>query len=431
MTPEAKNLRTLIQQHLAPTLFSRLQRMGKLAEQMGVAAFLVGGLVRDLLIGRKNFDVDMMIEADGIAFARALSRRRGAQVMVHQRFGTAVVIFPDGFKLDVATARAESYDSPTALPKVTPSSLKDDLSRRDFTINTLAIRLNRSQFGELIDLYGGRRDLKERTIRVLHNLSFVEDPSRVFRAFRFELRFGFRLHEETRTLVKGTVKQELFHCLSGHRLLEELVFLFSEAKPRKAVARPGELDLLRFIHPSLKWLPRLAALLKAVEHVLGWYRRQCRERTINAWLVYFMALMEVITEKAVGETLQRLTVPERQAEKIRAGRFASTAILHRLAKRPRSRPSETYRALTGFSDETLLLLMAKTKSRTVKRQISDFLTTHRHVNTFLTGTDLKAMGLKPGPIYKKILGRLLEARLNREISAEAEEWELVKRMTKI
>lgn len=289
MTPEAKNLRTLIQQHLAPTLFSRLQRMGKLAEQMGVASFLVGGLVRDLLIGRKNFDVDVVIEADGIAFARALSRRVGAHVIAHQRFGTAVVIFPDGFKLDVATARAESYDSPAALPKVTPSSIKDDLSRRDFTINTLAIRLSQPQLGELFDLPGGRRDLKEKTIRVLHNLSFVEDPTRVVRAIRFELRFGFRLHEETRTLIKGAVKQELFHCHSGHRLLEELMLLFSEAEPRKVVARLGELDLLRFIHLSLKWLPRLAALLKAVEHVLGWYRRQCRERTTNAWLVYFMA----------------------------------------------------------------------------------------------------------------------------------------------
>ena len=425
------NLRALLRRRLSALLFSRLQKMGRLAEQMGVSAFLVGGLVRDLLLGRRNFDVDVVIEGDGIAFAVALSRLAGARVTAHQRFGTAAVVFPDSFKLDVATARAESYECPAALPTVVPSSIKDDLSRRDFTINTLAIRLNQPQFGELIDLYGGRRDLRERTIRVLHNLSFVEDPTRVFRAIRFELRFGFRLHKETRALIKRAVKQELFHRLSGHRLLEELILLFSEAKPRKAVARLSELDLLQFIHTDLKWSPRLAVLLKTVEHALGWYRRRCRERTIDAWLVYFMALMEVVTEKAVGQTLKRLTVPERQAENIRAGRLASTGILRRLAKRPLPRPSETYRALTGFSDETLLFLMAKIKSQTVKRQISAYLTTYRHVKPSLTGTDLKAMGLKPGPIYKKILGRLLEARLNREINAKALERELVKRMAKI
>ena len=359
----------------------------------------------------------------------------GAQVTTHQQFGTAAVVFPDGFRLDVATARAESYESPAALPKVVPSSIKDDLSRRDFTINALVIRLTQPQFGEIVDLYGGRRDLKEKTIRVLHALSFVEDPTRVFRAIRFELRFGFHLGKDERVLIKDAIQQDVFHRLSGHRFVSELIRLLCEERPSRVIARLGELELLCFIHRSLKWSLRLDRLLQSVERVLARYRRRHLGRPwsvrLDTWLVSFMALTDVMTARAVGETLRRLKMPERQANKIRAGRVASPGILRRLAKRPPPRPSEIYRVLAGLSEETLLFLMAKTHSMAVTRAISAYLITYRHVKPSLTGTDLKAMGLKPGPIYKKILGCLLDVRLNREISTKAEERELVKQMAKI
>ncbi|MGH7166852.1 MAG: CCA tRNA nucleotidyltransferase, partial [Nitrospiraceae bacterium] len=418
-----------------------------------------------------NLDVDLVIEGEGIAFARALGRQQGATVKAHERFGTAVVILPDGFKLDVATARTEYYEYPTALPTVERSSIKKDLYRRDFTINTLAVRLNADRFGELIDFYGGRRDLDEKTIRVLHSLSFVEDPTRVFRAIRFEHRFGFRLGKETLTLIKGAVKMDLFHRLSGSRLQEELILLLSEEEPREAIARLDELDLLRFVHPSLKWSPRLATLLKSVEEALGWYKIASLNwvnqtvgaggarvpvaasgstgdglpptkvgvggassgpspTRMDAWLVYFMALMEVIPGKAVGETLKRLPVPERHAERIRAAHFSSRSILRQLAKRPPPGPSEVYRVLAGHADETLLFVIAKTKLESVRRQVSAYLTAYRHVKPALTGADLKALGIKPGPIFKKILGQLHDARLNGEIHSEAEERELVKRIVR-
>ena len=182
-----------MKERLPKRVFSKLEQAGELADHMGVSAFVVGGFVRDLLLGIENLDLDLVIEGDGIAFARALGRREKARVKVHERFGTAVVMFPEGFKLDVATARTEYYEYPAALPTVEPSSIKKDLYRRDFTINTMAVRLNKGEFGALIDFYGGRRDLKEKTIRVLHSLSFIEDPTRVFRAIRFEQRFGFHL----------------------------------------------------------------------------------------------------------------------------------------------------------------------------------------------------------------------------------------------
>ena len=242
---------------------------------------------------------------------------------------------------------------------------------------------------------------------------------------------------------------DLFHRLSGSRLLEELILLFSEEEPRKAIARLAELDLLRFIHPALEWSPRLEALLKAVENVLDWYRiasLNWEDRKVgvggatlsgpphtrmDTWVVYFAALMEVVPDKAVREVLKRLPVPERQAEKIRAGRFTSYAILRRLAKRPPLKPAETYRTLLGLSDEVLLFLMAKTKSEAVKRQISACLTIYQHVKASLTGSDLKAMGLNPGPLYKKILDRLLDARLNGEVKTDADEQDLAKKIAKL
>lgn len=433
-----RNVRGMMKERLPARAFALLEEAGRLAGELEVSAFVVGGFVRDFLLGIANLDLDLVVEGDGIGFARALAGRKAATVKAHERFGTAVLVFPDGFKLDVATARTEYYEYPTALPTVEQSSIKKDLYRRDFTINTLAIRLNARHFGELIDFYGGQRDLHEKTIRVLHSLSFVEDPTRVFRAIRFELRFGFRLGKETLSLIKGAAKMDLFHRLSGHRLLEELILLFSEEEPRKAVARLGELDLLRFIHPSLKWSSRLAALLKAVEDALTWYKVASLTwpvRTppthLDRWAVYVMALMEVLPAKAVGDTLKRLAVPARQAEKIKTGHFGSNRILRRLAKRPSPTPAETHHILAGLSDEALLLLMAKTKSEAVKRQVSACLTMYQHVKPSLTGTHLKALGLKPGPQFKKILDRLLDARLNGEVKSEADERELLKRIARL
>ena len=443
-----RNIRAMLKDRLPATLFALLERAGDLAERTSVSVYAVGGFVRDLLLGRPNLDVDLVIEGDGIAFARMLAKATGAKVKAHERFGTAVLIFPDGFKLDVATARTEYYEFPTALPTVERSSIKKDLYRRDFTINTLAVRLNAVRFGELIDFYGGQRDLSEKTIRVLHSLSFVEDPTRVFRAVRFEQRFGFRLGKETLALIKGAVKMDLFHRLSGSRLLEELILLFSEDEPRTIIHRLGELDLLRFIHPSLKPTSRLDALLKSVEQVLNWYKvaslswpgnRNSRvgvggasagppPTRMEVWIVYMMALMEVIPRKGVTETVKRLAMPARVAEKIRAGHGAANRLVRRLARRPGPRPAETYRALYGLSDETLLLLMAAGKSEVVKKQVSAHLTTYQHVKPALTGQDLKAMGLKPGPLFKQILNRLLDARLNGEVSSEAEERKLVKQI---
>lgn len=415
-----RNVRTALQSHLPAHIFALLERAGALADRLHVSAYVVGGFVRDLLLRRPNLDLDLVIEGDGIAYARALAQELGASITTHERFGTAVLSFPDGFKLDVATARTEYYEYPTALPTVERSSIKKDLYRRDFTINTLAIRLNANRFGELIDFYGGQRDLNEKTIRVLHSLSFVEDPTRVFRAIRFEQRFGFRLARDTVALIKGAVRMDLFHRLSGPRLLEELVHLLSEEEPRKAITRLQELDLLRFIHPGLTRDTRLDRMLKSVEDALDWYKLLYLDRKMDGWLVYFMALMDRLPGEAVHETLTRLMMPERDAEKVRIARFRSEELLRRL-RHPTLKPSEVFRTLNGLPDEVLLLLLAKAKSESVKRRLSAYLTTYQQTKPLLTGKDLQEMGISPGPLYRSILDRLLAAHLDGEVMTKEDE----------
>ena len=425
-----RNVHGQLRARLSDDMHALLKSAGELAERRNVSAYVVGGFVRDLLLGRPNLDLDLVIEGDGIAYARALSRALHGTVETHDRFGTAVITLEGGRTLDIATARTEYYEYPTALPTVERSSIKKDLYRRDFTINTLAICLNPTRFGALLDFYGGQRDLKDGIIRVLHSLSFVEDPTRVFRAVRFEHRFGFRLGKETLSLIKGAVKMDLFHRLSGSRLLTELVLLLSEDEARHAIARLGGLDLLRFVHPKLKLTPQVSTMLKHSEEALDWYRLLYLDRPIDAWLVYLMALMDVLPADAVDETLRRLTVPHRQAKTIRVARAQGRELLHRLERRPSLRPAESYRILKQLPDEVLLFLLAKSGSEVVKRQLSAFFTTYQHVKPTMTGTDLRALGVKPGPIYTTIFSRLLDGRLNGELTSEADERALVMQMIK-
>ena len=423
-----RNVKGLLRSRLPHRLVTLLEEAGQLADRCEVPLCVVGGCVRDLLLGIENLDLDLVVEGDGIAFARTLGNRLQARVKVHERFGTAILVLPDGFKLDVATARTEYYEYPTALPTVEQGSIKKDLYRRDFTINALAVRLNGKGFGDVLDFYGGQRDLNDKVIRVLHGLSFVEDPTRVFRAIRFETRFGFHLGKDTAALIAGAVKMNLFQRLSGHRLLEELKLLFSERGPKQAIKRLAEFGLLRFIHPKLSWSDRLDKLLIALDESIDWYRLLYLDRQMDVWLVYMMGLLEVLPERAVKDLLKRFPFSEQEASRLKMARVGCHNIARRLASKRPLKPAEAYHLLSGLSDETLLLLMAKSKGETVKRQVSAFLTTYQHVKPILTGSDLKMMGLKPGPKFRQILDRLLDARLNGEVKTETEERAIVCRM---
>ena len=242
-----------------------------MADALHFNAYAVGRICERHFALPRNLDIDVVIEGDGIEFARTLATSLGGRVRAHEAFRTAVVVLPDGKKIDVATARLEYYRSPAALPTVERGSIKLDLYRRDFTINTLAIKLNPEGFGTLIDFFGAQKDLKQKVIRVLHNLSFVEDPTRVFRAIRFEQRFGFRIGKLTSGLIENAVKMDFFKDLSGRRLFSELRQILEEEKPILALGRINEYNLLKLIHPKIVFDQALKRLLNSVEKVITWY----------------------------------------------------------------------------------------------------------------------------------------------------------------
>ncbi len=421
-----RNVKGLIEERVPPEVREALQVVGEVADQSGFPVYLVGGIVRDLFLRVMNLDVDIVVEGDGITFAGMLVRNMGGRMKTHQKFGTAVVILPNGLKLDIATARLEYYESPAALPTVELSSIKKDLYRRDFTINTLAVRLNRKRFGELIDFFGGLRDIKDKTIRVLHSLSFVEDPTRVLRAIRFEQRFDFHLSKHTQNLIKTSVNMKLFNRLTGERIYAELILMFSEAEPLKVLRRMKDFDLLKFIHPNLKGSPNLERLFTSIGETLTWYRLLYLDKKAEKWFVYFLGLFDRVKDAAAAEALERLAVPARMRVRVQQARTRSRDVLYLFYKEPQLSPSRVYDLLVPLDIEAILMMMAKAKQERAKKYISLYLTHLRNVKVTLTGDDLKALGIPPGPKYRKILAELLDARLDGIIRSHEDEIEYVK-----
>jgi tRNA nucleotidyltransferase (CCA-adding enzyme) len=406
---------------------SLLRELGNLADEGGVSLYLVGGVVRDLLLKRVNWDLDLTVEGNGIAFARLVADRYGAGLAVFERFATARLVFPDGLKMDIATTRRESYAQPAILPTVQPASIEEDLSRRDFSINAIAVQLNPRQFGCVLDPYGGQRDLRARTIRVLHVGSFQDDPTRLFRAIRFEQRFGFRLERTTLRLLAQAASTNLIQQLSGPRLKNEILLLFAEHDPVRAIARLGQLKLLRFLHRRLCYTKNVKRVVTAVPRALAWWARRFPDSVIDRPIVYLMALSNESSPVVVAAMIRRLALSRVQARSVRAGGSLVDRALKRLTNKGTVRPSQVYRLLADLSDEALVLLLAKQVSAQhgmrvslLKRHLVAY-ARNRAIKTALTGRDLQAMGLKPGPQYKTILGKLLDARIDGMITTQVEE----------
>lgn len=419
----SRNLSGWLRDKFPENVHAMLRLSGEIAEQLGYGAYLVGGSVRDLLMGEQNLDIDIVIEGDGIAFAHTLSQRIPAKVRSHPAFGTARIFF-ETLSMDVATARTEYYESPAALPKVETSSLKKDLYRRDFTINSLAIRLNPRDFGLLMDFFGGQRDIKEKTIRVLHNLSFVEDPTRAFRAVRFSERFGFRLSRHTESLMKSALEMRLFDRLSGSRLYDELLLAFHETNPVRTLQRLSDYGLLKVIHPAITFDEDLEHALAAMGETLAWYDLLFLDAKVDKGILYLMALLSLLDEPDRRDALARLSVPPRTRELIQSSISESAAIL---AKLPAKDPVALYHLLANRETEAILFAISAAKNVGKKKDISHFLVELRKVKPLLKGTDLQMLGVPQGPLYSRILNELRDARLMGKVVTREDEMAFVKK----
>jgi len=428
--PSPKNLTSLMREQLPPEFFAIIETISQTADGVPINAFLVGGFVRDLLLKIENVDLDVVVEGDGIQFAKILAQKVEGSYKGFPQFHTAVVKFPQGFKVDIASARTEFYESPAALPIVQKDSMRSDLYRRDFTINALAIRLNKPHFGELIDYFGGRRDLEEGIIRVLHDLSFIEDPTRLLRAIRFQQRFQFRIEENTRQLMREAVKKEILNLLSGTRLFNELRLLFEEEHTAEAIQTMAEFDILRFIHPRMTYTQTLRRILDNIEKVISWYNLLYREPKPKLWLIYLMGLFEGLSPAEREAGAERLSRPPKERKTLKAYPREVNTIIRKLVKKGEAKPSQIYSWLHHPRLEVLLYTMARSEQEEVKQAISLYLSALSRVKLNISGDDLLKLGCSPGPLFNKILQKILLAKLDGLVSTSEEELEMAKKLIK-
>jgi tRNA nucleotidyltransferase (CCA-adding enzyme) len=412
-----------------------VRRISREAHEMGVVPYFVGGLVRDLLLGTPIVDVDLVIEGDGIALANRLSKELGGRVTAHKRFGTAKWLLSKRVwkqvtgkvaadlppSVDFASARTEFYIYPTALPKVERSSIKQDLHRRDFTINTLAICLDPDHWGELLDFYGGESDLREGIIRVLHSLSFVDDPTRMLRAARLESRLDFRLDPRSEGMIADALP--LLKRVSGDRIRRELEQIFDEPEPIQVLNRLDELGVLAHIHPDLRcdrWLESRYAVLQEE------LSRETWDLTAEDDAFLHLALLAYRLDEAQLEAfIDRL--------KIKRGDADDLCLLPDLrVALPRlgwvRRPSTVCDTLRPFPVRVLAVAWVASSSGRQQAQLLRYQTEWRLVEPEISGDDLKEMGLKPGPLFGQLLDALRDARLDGKVGTRQDEEALLERL---
>jgi tRNA nucleotidyltransferase (CCA-adding enzyme) len=430
-----RNIAALVREQLPAAHVRILEEAGKLGDALDMAVYAVGGFARDLILKQPNLDIDLSIEGDGIVFAEALAKVLNGWVRPHHKFKTAIVFYTDEQNieqhLDVATARLEFYEHPGALPTVQLSSIKMDLYRRDFTINALAVQLNPARFGALIDPFRAQRDIKEKFINVLHSLSFVEDPTRLLRAVRFERRFNFRTSQQTERLIKNALALDMLDKLSGSRLFNELKHVFDEKDVPACIRRMESWNLLRMIHPVLKLNPAKDILVASIDEVLAWYRLLYKHPLPRAWVVFLLGLCTGAKYPDVSDLLDRLAFIERAKSDFLSLRENCRKTLERLTSMQKNGPlpmSRIHETLNNLELEGLLFLMARYgQGHGVNQDISIYLTKLREVKPDVTGADLVIMGETPGPLFGETLRHVLAAKLDGTVVSREEQLALASR----
>jgi tRNA nucleotidyltransferase (CCA-adding enzyme) len=428
------NLRERLEQNFPAARRALLHAMATMADRQRMPRYLVGGVVRDLILKISSHDLDLVVEGDAIGLVRSVAKEFGGRVRSHDRFGTAKWLLrgvdlgkldlpaesaselPDS--LDLVSARAEFYPHPSALPEVERGNLKLDLHRRDFTINTLALSLNTARFGEVSDFWGGLRDLDEKRIRVLHSISFVDDPTRILRAVRLEQRLGFEIEPRTRDLIARALP--LLHRVSGDRIRHELEAIFEEPAPENALRRLQELEILGQIHKDLEWNPdhmehirRARAFVPDPAWNLAGDGREMVS-PLSAWLTGHPG--GVLTG-----ILERLNLPKRESQNILAARQAAD----RLAALPKdASPSRLVDLLEDVPEPALVGAILQSEGL-VRDRLERYLAEWRTIQPATDGSVLRRRGLPPGPRYREILHTLRSARLDGRISTAEDETQML------
>lgn len=387
--------------------FPLLEYVGCVGRAAGTRAFLVGGPVRDILLGHESPDIDLAVESRCREFGRNLACDLGGRFVYHGRFLSGTIQLAAGRHIDVNQTRTERYQRPAALPVVKPAPIEDDLGRRDFTINAIALALSPCDFGRFLDPYDGRADVARRTVRVLHDRSFIDDPTRIFRCIRFAVRYGFAVEPHTLDLMRAAINDGFPRLLTPERILYELRLICAESKSlaiMEAVIRE------RLLWSALNWTPRrgfLKALARLVQGRAG----------PGLLFIYLLSALPVTDRFPIAR--------EERAAAQALGHAAGIGA--RLARV--ERPSAVYRALRPLPEPALHILSLIAPGATAAR-IKRYLSEWKDVHPEVGGAELRALGLRPGPLYRELLDKLLFARLDGRIRSMSEELTLCRRLAR-
>ena len=399
------NLIDKLHRALLPTAREAFTALVRAARDEQLALYLVGGSVRDLLLDRPTLDVDLTLEGDAPALARrAAAELRDTRCLVHAAFRTATLKGP-GFRLDIATARAETYERPGALPTVHPGSLRDDLFRRDFTVNTIALALTDGRHDALIDPFDGRSDLDAGLLRVLHDGSFRDDATRILRGVRYESRLGFRFEPQTLRLLRRDVRY--LGTISGPRIREELARTLREPEPERILLRLQELAALSAIHPTLTFDSGRAEAFAALRGM----------RAEPSPTAYLTLLAWDLSREEAAALAARLALNRRETDAVRA--VSQVRALER-ALSEEIRPSRVVALLSPFPSAALWALAAA-GGGPAREQAWRYLHRWRYVKPALDGHALLALGAQPGPGLGELLRRLKAAKLDGEVRSRRDE----------
>lgn len=416
MTKPNQNPLPDLRQVLPDKTFALLEGIGGIAGEMGAKAYLVGGLVRDMFLGVDNVDLDVSIVGDGLAFARRLGRSLNARVLVHERFLTATLVVPGEIKVDIATARAERYEQPGALPRVLPASLEEDLFRRDITINAMAVSLGPGDFGAMVDPYGGTKDLEAGLVRILHPASLRDDPTRILRIIRFAARFGFEVEENTGRCLEEALEERVLGRISAERLRAEIFLSLAEPDPAAVFGLMKEKGVMAQVLPGINFDEDVASAMLRGQRLSALV---ARDPDWEPEWVQLILLMHRSPRTAIGRVLAGLNLRGRTVKV--PGQAWRLDVLERRAA-GLNRQSELHEALQGASLEMQLALLAKVKSEGLRRRLLRYITQSRRIRPELTGDDVKALGYPKGPGIKKVLAAIRAQKMDGKLgSRKAEE----------
>jgi tRNA nucleotidyltransferase (CCA-adding enzyme) len=408
-----------IEKHLSAVELAILEKLGELAAASGMEAWLVGGLVRDLILGLGAGDLDVVVEGDGLEFAKRASRELGANLIEYERFLTATLQFPDLIRVDIATARTETYENPGSLPRVVRATVKEDMRRRDFSINAMALSIMKGRLGELYDPFGGAGDLAAKSIRVLHDRSFIDDPTRMLRAARFEARFGFNMDAHTVALLHGAVAGGAFESISADRLREELFLAFAEPDPGGVFSRLEELGVLADFLPGVKAGGALPGYLQDAHHVSALVEKG---KEWDPAILGLLLLVRGISPEQSSRLADRLNLNANGRRVVSmAGELPELAHMAEHAGM-----SGLHGLLNNAPLEVKLAVLVMMEGEANRRLLVEYMRQGREARPELTGDDLLAMGYTRGPVLKRILDALLNEKLDGRVHTRAEEEEFVR-----